>query len=175
MTLIERFNAYAADFERTFLDDDWSRLEQYFTDDAVYSTPTNGLRAAGRATVLATLRAAVSGFDRRCDSRKLVTTDGPWEASDQVRREWAASFTLRGAPELKIGGSERAVFRGDRIELLEVTITEDTLSRLMNYAAAYLAPRERWNVRPSPSVRGPRPTGACSGRRDRAAAEPSER
>jgi hypothetical protein len=59
------FRAYAADFERTFRDDDWSRLEQYFTTDAVYSTPTNGLRAEGRPAVLATLRAAISGFDRR--------------------------------------------------------------------------------------------------------------
>jgi hypothetical protein len=34
--LTQRFEAYAADFELTFVDDDWSRLEQYFTDDAVY-------------------------------------------------------------------------------------------------------------------------------------------
>jgi hypothetical protein len=141
MTLVERFNAYASDFERTFVDDDWSRLEQYFTDDAVYSTPANGQRAAGRATVLATLRAAVSGFDRRCDSRALVTTAGPWAEADEIRREWAATFTIRGAPELQIAGCERAVFRGDRIELLEVTITEDTLSRLMKYAGAYVAPK----------------------------------
>jgi len=42
-----------------------------------------------------------------------------------------------------IGGSERAVFRGERIELLEVTITEETLSRLMSYAATYVQPGRR--------------------------------
>jgi hypothetical protein len=138
MTLVERYQAYAADFERTFVDDDWSRLEQYFTEDVVYSTPANGLRASSRASVLAVLRAAVSGFDRRCDTRTLVTTAGPAEDRNEVRREWAATFTLRGAPDLRIGGSERAVFRGDRIELLEATITGDTLSRLMKYTETYV-------------------------------------
>jgi hypothetical protein len=139
--LIERFEAYAADFERTFLDDDWTRLEQYFTEDATYSTPANGLRASGRQTVLGILRAAVSGFDRRCDSRSLVTTQGPHVAGDEVRREWSGDFTLAGAPGLRIEGSERAVFRGDRILLLEVSLTQDTLSRLVRWAQAHLAAR----------------------------------
>ena len=86
MTLAQRFEAYAADFERTFVDDDWSRLEQYFTEDAVYSTPANALRVLGREKVLAVLRAAVSGFDGRCDSRVLVTTEGPDEVGSEVRR-----------------------------------------------------------------------------------------
>jgi hypothetical protein len=140
MTLVARFEAYAADFERTFRDDDWSRLEQYFTTDAVYSTPTNGLRAEGRPAVLATLRAAISGFDRRCESRVLETTGGLWEHANEVRRQWAATFTVRGAPELHIAGSERAVFRDDRIALLEVVIAAETLSRLMQYAETYLMP-----------------------------------
>ncbi len=138
VSLIERYQAYADDFERTFVDDDWSRLEQYFTVDAVYSTPANGLRVSGRDAILTVLRAAVSGFDRRCDTRTLETVLGPRETGNEVVREWAATFTLRGAPPLHIGGSERAVFRGERIELLEVTLTAETLDRLMTYASAYL-------------------------------------
>ena len=139
MTLVERFEAYAADFERTFADDDWSRLEQYFTEDAVYSTPANGVRVPGRASVLAVLRAAVSGFDRRCDSRSLATTEGPREEGNQVLRKWSATYTRENAPDLEVGGSERAVFRGGRIELLEVTLTKETLSRLIAYAEKYLS------------------------------------
>src|SRR5262245_57026329 len=105
MGLVESFVAYADDFERTFVDDDWSRLERYFADDAVYSTPTNGLRVEGREAVLAALRAAVSGFDRRCDTRELASTVGPAERGDEVWREWEARFTLAGAPDLMIGGS----------------------------------------------------------------------
>jgi hypothetical protein len=137
MNLVERYRAYAADFERTFVDDDWARLEQYFTDDATYSTPANGLRASGRDAVLAVLRAAVSGFDRRCDTRTLHTTAGPQEKGNEVLRDWAATFALEGAPDLEIGGSERAVFRGDRIELLEVTLTQEMLTRLMKYVEAH--------------------------------------
>jgi hypothetical protein len=139
--LVARFEAYAADFERTYADDDWSRLEPYFTEDATYSTPANGVRVPGRQNVLAVLRAAVSGFDRRCDSRTLVTTQGPREEGDQVSREWEATFTLAGAPELRITGSERAVFRGDRIVLLEVVLRPETLARLMHYREKYLLPR----------------------------------
>ena len=36
MTIVERFLAYATDFEKTLADDDWSRLRQYFSEDAVY-------------------------------------------------------------------------------------------------------------------------------------------
>ena len=143
MALVDRFEAYAADFELTFIDDDWTRLERHFSDDAVYSTPANGLRVSGRARVLATLRAAVSGFDRRCDTRSLATTEGPREDGDEVFRKWAARFTLVDAPDLEIDGSERAKFRGERIELLEVTLASEMLARLMNYGATYLASRAR--------------------------------
>src|SRR5262249_60176454 len=102
MSLVERYRAYAADFERTFADDDWSRLGRYFTEDATYSTPANGLRVSGRESVLAVLRTAVSGFDRRCDSRKLLTTVGPVQRGNEVVREWAATFMLDGAPDLAI-------------------------------------------------------------------------
>jgi hypothetical protein len=141
MTLVERYQAYAADFESTFVDDDWSRLEKYFTEDATYSTPANGLRVSGRGMVLAVLRAAVSGFDRRCDTRALLTTEGPDGQGNEVVRQWVATFTIEGAPDLQIGGSERAVFRDNRIELLEVTLTLEMLHRLMKYAETYVLPR----------------------------------
>ena len=37
MTNLERFQAYADAFEATYADDDWQRLEEYFTTDAVYA------------------------------------------------------------------------------------------------------------------------------------------
>ena len=36
MSIVERFVAYAADFEKTLADDDWSRLSQHFSENAVY-------------------------------------------------------------------------------------------------------------------------------------------
>jgi hypothetical protein len=125
VNLIERFQAYAADFERTFVDDDWTRLEQYFTAGAVYVTlGPYGARAAGRSTLLEALRRAVSNFDRRCDSRSLETTRGPEQIANQVHREWACTFTCAAAPDLRISGSERALYEGDRICLLEEQLTD---------------------------------------------------
>jgi hypothetical protein len=58
-------------------------------------------------------------------------------------REWQATFTRAGAPELNVGGTERAVFRGDRIELLEIVLTPEMLGRLVSYREKHLLPRSR--------------------------------
>ena len=36
MSIKDRYQAYADAFEESYVDDDWSRMEQYFTEDAVY-------------------------------------------------------------------------------------------------------------------------------------------
>ncbi|MBI1817950.1 MAG: nuclear transport factor 2 family protein [Deltaproteobacteria bacterium] len=127
MNLIACFEAYARDFEQTFVDDDWSRLEPYFTEDAVYVTLDPPVRRQnGREAVLTALRRAVSSFDRRCTSRVLETTHGPAQASNQVRREWACTFTCAGAPPLRISGLERAVYDKDRISFLEEQLTAES-------------------------------------------------
>ena len=36
MDPLQRFGEYAADFEKTFEDDDWSRLNAYFDENASY-------------------------------------------------------------------------------------------------------------------------------------------
>lgn len=144
MNLIECFEAYAAAFERTFVDDDWRRLEQYFTEGAVYVTlGSRGRRAQGREAVLETLRWAVSNLDRRCGSRVLETTRGPAQVGNEVHRQWACTFTCAGAPDLHICGSERAVYQDDRICLLEEKLTDESqrlLDRWVREHAAKLAP-----------------------------------
>jgi hypothetical protein len=60
-----------------------------------------------------------------------------------VFRRWAARFTVAGAPDLEIEGGERAKYRGDRIELLEVTLSRETLARLLNYATTYVTSQHR--------------------------------
>jgi hypothetical protein len=144
VNLIERFEAYAADFERTFVDDDWRRLEPYFTEGAVYVTlGSRGQRAHGREAALETLRRAVSNFDRRCRSRVLQTTGGPAQVANEVSRQWACTFTCPGAPDLHICGSERAVYQDDRICLLEEKLTDESqqlFERWVREHAAKLAP-----------------------------------
>ena len=49
----------------------------------------------------------------------------------------------RAAGCCQVAGSERAVFRGDRILLLEVVMEPETLARLVSYREQYLPPRGR--------------------------------
>jgi hypothetical protein len=136
--ILERFLAQGRDFERTFLDDDWSRMKQHFAADAVYEAlGPGGERFVGRAELLAALRRAITNFDRRCDSRTLVTTAGLFCEGVEVKREWACTFTLGGAPDLRIEGSERAVYRGELIELLQERLMPESRLSLNAWIAAF--------------------------------------
>jgi hypothetical protein len=60
MNSLDRFFAYFQDFELTYLDDDWARLEQYFAPDV-----STGSRAPVPTTA--------SSRDARPSSRASVT------------------------------------------------------------------------------------------------------
>ncbi len=116
MSIAERFQAYAEAFEETYKDDDWTRIEPFFTEDAVYeAAPEEDAR--GREAVLAKLKGAIDSFDRQMDSRtpdfETPTVDG-----DTLRMNWKVTFTKTGCQDLVISGVETAVFEGDRIALL---------------------------------------------------------
>lgn len=140
MRLTERFLQYAAAFEECVADDDWSRLEAYFTEDAVYETkadPPYDFVHEGRAAVCAGLKASLDNFDRRFADRRLELLEGPTETDDTVWLRWRATYTVEGAPDLSIEGEERARFVGDRIARLEDTIPSDAASRVTAYFGQY--------------------------------------
>jgi ketosteroid isomerase-like protein len=140
MGIVERFGAYAEAFEQAYASDDWSVLEQYFTEDAVYNfiaAPPLGGRHEGRATILRDFQSAVNGFDRRFASRRIELIEGPLEKNGDVWMKWAAIYTLDGAPECRMEGEERAVFGGDRISLLEDSVTDAEGQRLGAYMEAH--------------------------------------
>lgn len=114
MSIKDRYLAYAEDFEKTYADGNWTRLEQYFTADAIYD---NEPAASGREAVLAKLKGAIGGFDQLMDSRTL-TFEPPTSTDDQVSVKWTARYTKTGAPDLVLKGVEHARFKGDRIEHL---------------------------------------------------------
>lgn len=127
MNIADYFQKYADDFELTFVDDDWSRLEQHFTKNAIYET--RGAFASihrGRVQVFKALRENISRFDRRCDSRHLETIEGPQIDGDTLTRRWCCTFTISGAPDLSIVGDECAHYEGDRISRLEEMLTEES-------------------------------------------------
>ncbi len=134
MSILDRYQAYAAAFEESFEDDDWSRIEPYFTEDAVYEGDPEDAR--GRDAVLAKLKAGVDAFDRNMDSRtpdfQPPTVDG-----DTLRMTWSVTYTKAGAPDLVISGVELATFEGDRIARLRDDFDPEARKRMGEWMAAH--------------------------------------
>jgi hypothetical protein len=114
MGIEERFQAYADAFEESYIDDDWSRIEEFFTENAVYEGDPD---AEGRDAVLAKLKGGVDSFDRKMDSR-TPDFQTPTVNGNELTMKWAVVYTKSGAPDLVIRGSETAIFEGDRIARL---------------------------------------------------------
>jgi hypothetical protein len=114
MSIAERYQAYADAFEESYEDDNWARIEPYFTENAVYEGDPE---ARGNAAVLAKLKDAVDGFDRKMDSR-TPDFQTPTVEGDTLTMNWKVTYTKAGCPDLVISGRETAVFEGDRIALL---------------------------------------------------------
>ena len=101
MDVIKRFTEYADDFEKTFADDDWSRLRQYFTDDAVYEgvgSDAFSFKAEGIDAVLAHMKSSLDGFDRKFATRTLELTSDLAADDDQVSFDWKGIYSVAGAP-----------------------------------------------------------------------------
>ena len=133
MGIQERFQAYADAFEESYEDDDWSRIEAYFTEDSVYEGDPD---AEGRDAVIAKLRGGVDGFDRRMDSR-TPDFQTPEVSGDTLTMRWTVTYTKAGAPDLVISGSETAVFDGDRIARLRDDFDPDAQKRMGEWMAAH--------------------------------------
>ena len=116
MSIADRYQAYAEAFEETYEDDDWTRIEPFFTEDAVYEAAPEE-DAHGRTAMLAKLKGGVDTFDRKMDSRKLDFST-PIQEDDTIRVNWKVTYTKAGCPDLVIFGREIAVFEGDRIATL---------------------------------------------------------
>ena len=124
----KRFAEYAAAFEETFADDDWGRLEPYFTEDAIYAVtggPPFGGRWEGRKQLLQQLCKSVNEVDRTFDERFLELLGTPTIGENTFEVSWRGTYTKAGCPDLVFEGTERATFEGDRIRLLEDVIEDN--------------------------------------------------
>ena len=135
MSNLDRFQAYADAFEETYADDNWQRLEQFFTADAVYA-PGDGTEAIGRDQVLARLRDGVNGLDRRFDGRALSATP-PSAEGDTVSLSWQLTLSKAGTPDLAASGVEHATFTDGAISRLEDVFDEGTAEGLGEWMAAH--------------------------------------
>ena len=113
MDICKRFLDYANAFELTLKDNDWSRMDEYFTEGATYDNGM-GQVAKGRAAVMAAMQGSVDGLDRQVDNRDLQLA-APSAEGDTVLAGWMVHYSVAGLPDLKFSGQERARFEGDSI------------------------------------------------------------
>jgi hypothetical protein len=133
MGILERYLAYADDFEKSYVDDDWSRVEKYFTENAVYEGEP---LARGRAAVLAKFKNGVDNFDRRMDSR-TPDFERPKVTGNTLAMKWKVTYTKKGLPDLVISGVETAEFDGDRIAKLRDDFDPQALARMSDWMAKH--------------------------------------
>jgi hypothetical protein len=110
MDLLQRFGAYALDFEKTFEDDDWSRLEGYFAEDATYTikgTPFD-CEVRGRDAIFRAIKKSIDGFDRRFDKREIVPGGPPVVDGNRVTFSGTGQYEKKGVDSLTIELSETA-------------------------------------------------------------------
>jgi hypothetical protein len=137
--MLARLLAYIAAHERCYADDDWTRLEPFFTEDAgreVSGGPPLGGSWQGRAAVIRSLRERTEALDRRFDQRTFWPRGVPAEMGDSVALPWRGIYRLDRAlaHPLTIEGTLIASFANDRIALLRDRLRPGT-DRLI---AAYL-------------------------------------
>jgi hypothetical protein len=119
---LESFLAYAQDFETTYDDDDWSRLERHFAPDAVYEVRNIAFacRLEGVPAILRGLKKSLDGFDRRLAKRTIGVADGPAVEGDTIAIGWTATYGAPGAPPFVLRGRSTARYRdGVIVELID--------------------------------------------------------
>jgi hypothetical protein len=119
MVIMQRFLAYAGDFEKTLKDDDWTRLEPYFADDAVYEVAAGfGGRMSGPAAIFAGMKKSLDHFDRKFAARDIDVTSGPEIVGDEMRLGWKVTYHQTGLPDYVLLGHSVVRYAGGRIVYL---------------------------------------------------------
>ncbi len=112
MDPLQRFAAYAADFEKTFADDDWTRIKGYFAEDAIYTvrgTPFD-CEVRGRDAIFRAIKKSIDGFDRRFDKREIAPDATPVVEGNRVTFSGSGRYEKEGVDTLTIRLSETAEF-----------------------------------------------------------------
>lgn len=128
MSNLPIFGTYAAAFEESLVDDNWSRLEQYFTPDATYA-PGDGTKAEGRDAVLAALQDSVNALERKCETREVIGAPEVKEDGDTVTLGFTIKYGKAGVPDLLLSGQETLVYRDGAIAAME-DVFEDPATML---------------------------------------------
>ena len=142
MSNIAHFGAYAAAFEKAFVSDDWSLVEPFFTEDAVYEAaidPPIGGIFEGRAAILTYFKDVLDRFDRHFESRDLALLEGPKEDGQSVWIRGSATYRAAGVPEFVLELEETAHFEDGKIRRLEDRYEPAMKQQISTYLNEYSA------------------------------------
>lgn len=138
MSRVGHVLSYAIAFEGAYYTDDWSKLDPFFTDDAVYQPlGAFGGPIEGREALKSAFKMMVNSFDRRFASRAVEVVEGPTERDGSVWFRWAGTYTIPGAPALRMIGEETVVFAGDRICRLEDRMSDEETKKVQTYLVTH--------------------------------------
>jgi len=134
MNVIEISKRFAEDFETCVKDDVWSRLSRYLAEDATYeNVGGSDAKCKGRDAILTYFKTDVAKFDRRFDSRTLITTSEPIATGNRLSRTWQITYTLQGADDLVLEGQSRYQFSGEQIKTMESELDKTSATVLENW------------------------------------------
>ncbi len=136
MNIGDIFFAYAQAFEKTYKDDNWSRLKSFFAADAVYLTG-DGNEIRGRDGIFEYLRNDLNAFDRRFEIRRAELISRPVVTNETVTIRWKASYQMADVPEVVLSGSEVATFEKNVISKLEDTPDDGVAETLQEWLAEH--------------------------------------
>ena len=121
------FENFAADFERTIVDDDWTRLGKYFADDATYiNVGEQKGKLQGPTNIIRYLKENVENTDRKFESRTLIALTEPRVEGNRLNRKWRAVYTLTGVPDLVVEGEARYLIEDGLIKQAEQELTPES-------------------------------------------------
>jgi hypothetical protein len=127
MDIIQRFIAYAGDFEKTLHDDDWARVKPYFADDAVYEVKAAsfGCKLTGPEAICTGIKKSLDGFDRKFDRRDIEVIGQPEVDGDEMRISWSIVYHKDGLAPYTLAGRSMARYRDGKIAYLADSYDSD--------------------------------------------------
>jgi hypothetical protein len=117
MDIMQKFMAYAGDFEKTLTDDDWTRVKPHFADDAVYEVKAApfACKLSGPDAICAGIKKSLDGFDRQFDRRDIEVIGQPEIEGDEMRIAWSIVYHKEGLAPYTLRGRSMARYRDGKI------------------------------------------------------------
>jgi hypothetical protein len=136
----KRFAAYAAAFEKAYVDNNWTEVATFFAENAVYDIglPILGReRVEGRDEIIDWFKDVLDRFDRRFAGRELHLLEGPREEGDTVWIGGYATYSADGVPSFDLHLNESIRDENGLIVHLRDHYQADMTERVVSYVTRY--------------------------------------